>query len=497
MAEVDSTNNTMDIETLVENLSGETLRKESGWTQHLGITIFAACTLLFILSTLFFRGDGILFWLAGTAALLYRSKILDRWKVERIALENAHLEKQNYGLLCEALNWPNKYVRKSAARLLTVFLPRLTTEDVKYFTTEQLNTLYDQLTYQKAKKQPELAIAILNILPILGTETALPYLKRLKKLPFYLKKQEILSQAANKVASAFERRLVLLREIDSNTTPVLIVNSQEGMVSGTVKQKILHQNLAKEEAPLPEDKMLREFEAQLKQLKSPSMRRGFLLATWLIIVPYFLIQSLLFLSSAKFLLGILFLFFGILSTQFHRFTMGSQHEQLARQLAKIENPLCIGRLMEILDWPDAQLREIIIVALRRLLPLAKASHKILQTDRQKQNLYSLLTPSNIERRADTMLQILKALEQIGDETAIPSVTRLANLEPTTPRVEKIRDAARDCLEYLEIRSEDQRNSQTLLRGASAPTMDPDTLLRPALSNTQTDKEHLLRASSNS
>ena len=88
---------------------------------------------------------------------------------------------------------------------------------------------------------------------------------------------------------------------------------------------------------------------------------------------------------------------------------------------------------------------------------------------------------------------LKALEQVGDSTAIPIVERLAQIKPLTPGQAKVQQAAIECLPMLRANCGEVEAARTLLRASQADTARPDTLLRPATGAGQTDRNELLRA----
>jgi hypothetical protein len=136
-------------------------------------------------------------------------------------------------------------------------------------------------------------------------------------------------------------------------------------------------------------------------------------------------------------------------------------------------------------------------ALCRLLPQLRSDHASLLTSDQMQDLLKLLAAGNYSenasiasRKAAVMLQALKALEQIGDESAIPVVQNLTST--TLNQNIMVRQAAEQCLEYLRLNAGRQREMQTLLRASSSAAAAPDTLLRPASSNGETAPEQLLR-----
>jgi len=96
---------------------------------------------------------------------------------------------------------------------------------------------------------------------------------------------------------------------------------------------------------------------------------------------------------------------------------------------------------------------------------------------------------------DLTLSVLKALEQIGDESLIPVVEKLAKERPATREAEEIQEAARACLPFLRLHAEDARQAKTLLRAADpSASHDAGDLLLPV---TETESilppEQLLRA----
>ena len=92
-----------------------------------------------------------------------------------------------------------------------------------------------------------------------------------------------------------------------------------------------------------------------------------------------------------------------------------------------------------------------------------------------------------------LLAILAALEQVGDEAAVPYVKRLADSRAITREQRRIQQKAEACLPYLESCANQRRGSQTLLRASSIDSTRPEILLRPASGNTDTEPEQLLRA----
>jgi len=85
---------------------------------------------------------------------------------------------------------------------------------------------------------------------------------------------------------------------------------------------------------------------------------------------------------------------------------------------------------------------------------------------------------------DHILTVLKALEQVGDETSLTAVEKLVHITKS----EKVREAAEACLPFLQQRA--VLGKHTLLRAASHNTAD---LLLPAHGAAEPKSDTLLRA----
>lgn len=164
----------------------------------------------------------------------------------------------------------------------------------------------------------------------------------------------------------------------------------------------------------------------------------------------------------------------------------------ARMLARFDDVRAVGALIEALDWPEEQVRVAARLALLRLLPRLQASDAALLHTGQRTSLYRYLKMRNAHRDADFLVTILKALEQVGDASALPPVQRLAEGAAHTYNQRRVRRQARECLPYLEARAEQQRASQTLLRASSAGATSPQMLLRPATGSNNAEPQQLLR-----
>ncbi len=135
----------------------------------------------------------------------------------------------------------------------------------------------------------------------------------------------------------------------------------------------------------------------------------------------------------------------------------------------------------------------------RLLPQLRFDHAGLLTVEQKQDMLRLL-PVSIGSKDGRLnvsaldlniaLQTLKALEQIGDESAIPAVKRLT--WDSFNNNKTVQKAAEQCLKHLRSHPGQHKEMQTLLRASAVTESASDTLLRPASGNTDTAPEQLLR-----
>jgi hypothetical protein len=148
-------------------------------------------------------------------------------------------------------------------------------------------------------------------------------------------------------------------------------------------------------------------------------------------------------------------------------------------------------LLRLLYEPETKAADPVLAgALLRLLPrLQYSDTKRWRSDDRR----LLLLP--LENRFDPELTLcmLKTLEQVGDETALPLVRQLAGMRLYDPRISQ---AAHECLPYLTAHAEQVRQAQTLLRATDTVTTSPDDLLRPAHYDTDHEPyEELLRPDS--
>ncbi len=157
----------------------------------------------------------------------------------------------------------------------------------------------------------------------------------------------------------------------------------------------------------------------------------------------------------------------------------------ARMLTQAEDPRAVGVLAVALRDGDAPVQQLAETALLKLLPQVRASHAGYVDADQMAALLSIAHGDD----ASLKVALLRALEQIGDSRAIPTVEHLLR-----DNWKIVRNQAEQCLPYLRERARRARESATLLR-ASHPAASslPAQLLRPANDSSRSNQaSELLR-----
>lgn len=163
---------------------------------------------------------------------------------------------------------------------------------------------------------------------------------------------------------------------------------------------------------------------------------------------------------------------------------------LMNELANSGDLRVVGPLIEIAALQDSNANPIAALLLTRLLPRLQASDAALLTDAQRAALGRTLIRNG--SNPDFLIAALKALEQIGDGSALAVVENLAAGKIKTADPKRVQAAAQACLPFLQTRYEQQQASQMLLRASHAFETPPDTLLRPAQGIVTTEDAELLR-----
>jgi hypothetical protein len=466
-----------DVEAVVRLLSDRRLRTRKGaivwlWT---ALTPFLAWMVLYGEASAAFSS---LFFLATVFTLHRFAAGLDRM---RVVLET-NLDKAWLGALVDALEWPNRRIRAIARWYLVRLLPTVTAEDAALLDDAQRASLYCRLHPLQASLHPPLTFAILKALEQIGDRAAVPHVARLARLIAFVAREKDIRQAARVCLPLLERRVLKQRlapaapeaeallPVESETPPL----PQQKRIEADVTEK------------------LKKMEAERRKAQ-PGMRLGFLLASWGIIVPYTAFQAVEGFLHRNWLQTVLFGSMAVGTTQLHRLTLNAKHRAMARELASQDTVQAVGPLAEALDWPDAHIRRVVIEALTTLLPRLHATDAALLSSGQRAALYRMLTLANARTHSKFLVALLTALEQVGDQTAVPYVESLVKTQPLTSQQKKVHEAACHCLPYLQEQARQDQYSQTLLRASSVPNVSPETLLRPVSSPAGVETAYLLRA----
>ncbi|MCW3095591.1 MAG: hypothetical protein JWL77_1209 [Chthonomonadaceae bacterium] len=151
---------------------------------------------------------------------------------------------------------------------------------------------------------------------------------------------------------------------------------------------------------------------------------------------------------------------------------------------------------------DPQISATCMLALRQLLPqIDTTNYRSLLSERDRDRLYQLLVlPSwlfsqNRYGINEVQEEILRTAHRLADTRALASVRKIASVHIPHPAAKQMRTTARQTLHLLEAQVEREKESKTLLRGASAPADRDQELLRAASpAETATAPTELLRAS---
>lgn len=460
------------------------------WGSACGFIATTILTIALMLSAIAGSGEwsaGLALMLATIGALTFQTR---RLELTRTALACSYLDRSYTGGLCESLEAVDRRVRDTAALLLTELLPRLLAGDEALLTTEQKGCLYRRLAGRRARFNPALTVAILRALPHIGSESALPHVQRLAGTFAVTAAGRRIAHAARSVLPLLEERLARRRAEEAARLAAI---AQTNAAREAALPESERQRRARHAAEI--DAQLREIEEDLRKLPKPGMRLGFLLASWCIIVPYAAFQTYAQFASRQWLLGTLCAILTALATQLHRLTVSERHKAFAQRMSRVTDVRFIGRLADLLEWPDPEVQAAAVGALTRLLPAVKASDTVFHSAGQRAALYGQLVPAKAGRHSEFLIAILRALEQVGDAAAVPHVLHLANAQPVSARERRVCDAASECLPYLQERARLSDSSNMLLRASSAAWTGADTLVRAADATPASDPGELLRAGS--
>lgn len=159
----------------------------------------------------------------------------------------------------------------------------------------------------------------------------------------------------------------------------------------------------------------------------------------------------------------------------------SRHKQAVKELAEFDDTRSVGPLVEALQLGDRDIRAVASDALKRLLPRLRASDGHLLAMEHHRTLARVLHLTRNGVDVPLACAILKALQQVGNESDLAPVTTWAMLDETKERsaIAPVIQAARECLPALQENIRRAQAEQTLLRASSPAPSSEFHLLRPA------------------
>ncbi len=134
-----------------------------------------------------------------------------------------------------------------------------------------------------------------------------------------------------------------------------------------------------------------------------------------------------------------------------------------------------------------------VMLLTRLLPRMRASDSQLLSSDDRTLLHTAIAKH--ARNTEFVLAAISALQQVGEAPSIPTVQRLAERSGRGSADPSVREAARECLQFLQQRAAMSEANHTLLRASSQSAAPTDTLLRAIGGSTPTASSELLRTTS--
>ncbi len=325
-----------------------------------------------------------------------------------------------------------------------------------------------------------LRCAALKLLGETGGEKGLAIAEYLASRPGLLPGRRRVRLAARRAQDRLEERL---RNGDLAPDPLLM--SETLMLQDTPSRELSPESEA----------ALRGLEEERKRGKHPSLRRAFLAADWMIIVPYTGVQAWTSFASGHWRAGLVWLYLVLLAAQLYRFALSPRQAAAAHELAARQDIQAVGPLAEALEWPDRASQNVAAAALTQILPRLMASDSALLNPAQRACLNRALQ-RDLDRPGSQRLAlaILRAWQQLGDDEAIPYVQRLSMRPARSSRRIQVREASRECLLYLMQSASSASDSRSLLRaGSNTASEPPFTLVRPAAGRPDENHEALMRA----
>jgi hypothetical protein len=158
----------------------------------------------------------------------------------------------------------------------------------------------------------------------------------------------------------------------------------------------------------------------------------------------------------------------------------------------------VGILIEALEVPTGEIKAAVMAGLVNILGhLAASDSHLLTLDHVRVLNFELIGSDHYGyvppiTRSNFQIAVLKAYEQIGDAHSLEVVRRITLEKPRAWARERVVEAAKQCLPYLEERIGRDRLNNRLLRPAGANSNEEE-LLRPATIGAVESPEELLRA----
>ncbi|HLJ55372.1 MAG TPA: hypothetical protein VKT77_10060 [Chthonomonadaceae bacterium] len=442
--------------------------------------VATAAFLLILVSAGQFAASGVSAFLLAAEILLIRSAV--RRQREQAGRQLADMDTRLFGGLCALLEDPDPPVRDIAGHVLVHMLPRLAEADFEQLVPERRNCLYRRLSRRAAHRSAGLTIAILRALPHFATETALPYVARLAAASGW--------RANAAVTAAAVELLPILQERMQDRPARAEADAELDSDSAAPITEAEHAERARIDAAV--DAAMADVEQAMRDIHAPAVRNGFVAAAWMVIVPCYLAVAWSRFAQGDWVLGVVSVAIAAAATQLYRVGVSMKHTDIANRLIRLDDVRVLGRLAELLEWPNPEIHRAVMPAMTRLLPKVKASDRPFRTRMQRTSFNRSLSAANAYSHPGYVIAALKALEQIGDASAVPPVTALANASPSSAGERKVCDAAAECLPYLLQRAKQTDLIDSLLRASAPSSSGPDTLMRAA-ATTGIEHEGLLRA----
>ncbi len=196
---------------------------------------------------------------------------------------------------------------------------------------------------------------------------------------------------------------------------------------------------------------------------------------------FFVIMLLLVLTHSHFA-GIGNLFSPLVSIVAGMFAVSAKQRKGVQALATFDDIRAVPFLVTALGYKDQNSQVAAANALSGLLPRLQASDAALLAPEHHAILNRALKNDLELKKSGTVrlrIAILQALQQVGDESSLPIVEEMAEGKGKAAGQSEIQWAAQECLPYLRLRAENQRQTQTLLRASDGNMTPADMLLRPA------------------